>query len=519
MEQDNKFIRSLVQSAQSGKVVALEELYKMNINRIYAIALRMIANNPLAALLTQNTLITAWQQLARVRAEVPFADWLKSMAIYNSLNELREKKLQKDKKALKHFSGDAKSAKHSADPVEKAIAELNDDQRIILVLHLIEEYSTTEISDLYGLTKTKTEKLLEEAINKIAAGQDKSNAEIISLVKALPKEIKPHDEIIPAAMEAIREVKIEEFKEAESANGEKEEPPIEEEKIEPVKEKEKVKEKKSEKKKTKGNKKFVWIVISIVLAIVAVLYFTSRSKVWSIENHSGNFSLNSAVNTAVEVTPGDIIKTVVSSSVVISIPDVGKIKLLENTSLKRLDEENTAQLINGNLEITNSGALENFKLEIPKAVIEDFYTGNNYTVNVNEDGESIIKISSGWLEVQTQYDESVFPQGFELKLDDERGMGLPYPSDSDPSYVNQLEEYIFNGKKLNVLTIVLNKSKEEDAVTLWNLLRRVDDMQREQVYAKLAELVPPPKEVKKQEVLDLDSKMLYAWLDKIEWAL
>ena len=70
MEQDNKFIRSLVQSAQNGKVVALEELYTMNLNRIYAIAFRSTANKPLAGLLTQNTLINAWQQLSRIREEL-----------------------------------------------------------------------------------------------------------------------------------------------------------------------------------------------------------------------------------------------------------------------------------------------------------------------------------------------------------------------------------------------------------------------------------------------------------------
>ena len=51
MEQDNKFIKSLIESAQNGKVVALEELYKMNINRIYAIALRLTGKGPLAGLL------------------------------------------------------------------------------------------------------------------------------------------------------------------------------------------------------------------------------------------------------------------------------------------------------------------------------------------------------------------------------------------------------------------------------------------------------------------------------------
>jgi len=521
MEQDNKFIRSLVQSAQSGKVVALEELYKMNLNRIYAIALRTTANKPLAALLTQNTFINAWQQLSRVRAEVPFADWLKSMAIYDSLKEIREGKLQKDKKALKQFGGDGKSDKHFNDPVEKAISELPDKQRIAVVLHLIEKYSIAEIADLQSSTKNKTDEVLAEAIETIRKSVDelKSDVEIIEHIKNLPKEIESHYQIIPNALEAIREVKIEEFKEAESAIEEKEKLEKEEE-IEEIQEEKKEKEKKPEKtdkQKRKVNKKPILIMLTVILVIAAIYYVASITKVWTISDHTGNYTLNNNANTATKLSNGDILSTISSSSVIISIPDVGKIKLLENTSLKRLDEDNAAQLIKGDVVVENSGALENFQLQIPSAIIEDFYTGNNYNVSVDEESSSLIKISSGWLRVRTQLDESIFPQGYELKVNKERGMGLPYSSDSDPAYVFQLDEYIFNGKKLNVLGIVLSKSTVKDAITLWNLFKRVDEIQRDQVYTKLAELVPPPSALKKQELLNLNPEAIQIWLEEIEW--
>ena len=521
MEQDNKFIRSLVQSAQSGKVVALEELFKMNLNRIYAIALRTTANKPLAGLLTQNILINAWQQLSRVRAEVSFADWLKSMAIYHSLNEIREGKLQKDKKTLKQFGGDSKQDKHFTDPVEKAIYDLPDKQRITVVLHLIENYSSSEIADLQSSSKSKTDEAFTGAIENIgkSIGENHSAAEIVARIKKLPKEIEPQIEIIPHALEAIREVKIEEFNEAEKVSEAKAEPPEEKEDFEVVVKKEKVKEKKSEKKKIRFGRNPILAILIVGLLIAAVIYFMTYTEVWNISDHTGNFMLNESVNTGTEVSPNDVISTEASSSVIVSIPDVGKIKLLQNTSLKRQEEKNTAQLLSGSVIIQNSGSLEKFRLAIPSAVIEDFYVGNNYTVSLDDKGNSFIKVSSGWLQVSSQNGKVIFPEKYELKVSKERGMGVPYISGSNSSFVTQLDEYIFNGKKLNILGIVLSKSSVKDALTLWNLLQLVDERQRDLVYVKLEELVPPPDGTDKQGLLNLDSKMLFAWLDKIEWNL
>ncbi|MEJ2507420.1 MAG: sigma-70 family RNA polymerase sigma factor, partial [Ignavibacteriaceae bacterium] len=226
MEQDNKFIKSLIESAQNGKVVALEELYKMNIDRIYAIALRLTGNGPLAGLLVQNVLINAWRQLKRIRADVLFADWLKSMTIYDTLSELRKGKLQNDKKSIKQFKEDGKADSHFHEPLEKAISELQDNQRIVVVLNLIENYSISEIGDLLSLSETETQNILENAVQKVGESVSKKapDTKVTELIKNLPTEIQPHTEIIPWVLEFIREVKTEEFKEAEKTVREEEEP-------------------------------------------------------------------------------------------------------------------------------------------------------------------------------------------------------------------------------------------------------------------------------------------------------
>ena len=129
----------------------------------------------------------------------------------------------------------------------------------------------------------------------------------------------------------------------------------------------------------------------------------------------------------------------------------------------------------------------------------------------------MINLSLGWLRVYNKnLEESIFPQSFELKVTSEHGLGLPYSSDADLAYITHLEDYLFNGKSLNVLGIVLSNSAPRDAITLWNLMKRVDETQRNLVYTRLAELVPPPASVKKDKLLNLDSVMMQEWLEEIE---
>ncbi|MEJ2494462.1 MAG: hypothetical protein P8Y79_09080, partial [Ignavibacteriaceae bacterium] len=278
---------------------------------------------------------------------------------------------------------------HFHEPLEKAISELHDNQRIVVVLNLIENYSISEIGDLLSLSETETQNILENAVQKIGESVSKKapDTKVTELIKNLPTEIQPHTEIIPWVLEFIREVKTEEFKEAEKTVREEEEPPEEkdeeelerERKKERKKEKEKVKEKKLKKEKRKTFVSIIWVGATVIV-IVAAYYIITLKKPWSISGQTGNYTINNEINPGSEISQEEILFTKASSSVYLTIPGVGKLKLLSNTTLKRLDEKNTAQLISGKLIVNNIGAVEKFKLLIPDAIIEDYQTGDSYYV-------------------------------------------------------------------------------------------------------------------------------------------
>jgi len=82
-----------------------------------------------------------------------------------------------------------------------------------------------------------------------------------------------------------------------------------------------------------------------------------------------------------------------------------------------------------------------------------------------------------------------------------------------------LDQYLFEGKKIQSLNKILDASKSVDAITLWNLLKRVIPGHRGLVYEKLNEFVPQPENVTKEGILTLNEQMLQLWLTEIEWLM
>jgi hypothetical protein len=61
------------------------------------------------------------------------------------------------------------------------------------------------------------------------------------------------------------------------------------------------------------------------------------------------------------------------------------------------------------------------------------------------------------------------------------------------------------------LSLVLDQATERDEVTLWHLLSRVSEADRDRVFDRLATFVAPPPGVTRDGVRSGDKRMLDAW--------
>ncbi len=146
----------LVRRAQAGDAEAFDELYEQNVDRVFAVCLRMVASVPRAEELTQDTFVRAWQKLASFRGESAFSSWLHRLAVNVVLEDGRREQRREAHVMMVDDPARYDRAVGEASPeirldLERAIAALPRGARTILVLFDIEGYRQDEIGAMLGI--------------------------------------------------------------------------------------------------------------------------------------------------------------------------------------------------------------------------------------------------------------------------------------------------------------------------------------------------------------------------------
>src|SRR5207245_7836368 len=82
----------LVRRAQTGDRIAVEQLYRDNVGRVYALCFRMAGTADLAEELAQDVFVRAWQKLGSFRGESAFSSWLHPLTVNVALSERRSRR-------------------------------------------------------------------------------------------------------------------------------------------------------------------------------------------------------------------------------------------------------------------------------------------------------------------------------------------------------------------------------------------------------------------------------------------
>lgn len=169
----------IVKLCLTGDTLAFKELYERNVGKIYALCLRITANEDIADELTQEVFIKAWEKIKSFGFKSKFSTWLYSIAVNTFLMMKRnEKRFTEKLSELGNIIASEKPADNvylwdSGIDLEKLIAELPEKMRLILILHDIEGYKHHEISKMLsietGTSKAhlhKARKILREKFSK-----------------------------------------------------------------------------------------------------------------------------------------------------------------------------------------------------------------------------------------------------------------------------------------------------------------------------------------------------------------
>ena len=167
----------LVRRAQGGDVAAFERLFVTFRGRIYALCLRMTSEPSRAEDLAQDTFVRAWQKLETFGGKSEFSTWLYRLTVNTVLADLRTQgrwhdRLVEGEDAFAQVPAAPGRSSLSAVDLERAIADLPPQARLIFVLYDVEGYRHREIASMTGLAEGTSKahlhqarKLLRKALN------------------------------------------------------------------------------------------------------------------------------------------------------------------------------------------------------------------------------------------------------------------------------------------------------------------------------------------------------------------
>lgn len=238
---------------------------------------------------------------------------------------------------------------------------------------------------------------------------------------------------------------------------------------------------------------------------------------WQVQSLNGAPQIgNKKIAAQGQLGVGEWLETDATSRAQIAVGSIGRVDIDENTRVRLLQTQPTEhrlELARGKMSAMIWAPPRLFFVDTPSAVAADL--GCAYTLEVDDHGAGLLRVTSGWVALELQDRESMVPAGAACKTRPGVGPGTPYFEDAAPSFQAALEAFDFKHDAA-ALNVMLSEARARDTLTLWHLLARVEGADRERVYDKIASFVPPPQGVTREGVLKLDQGMLDRWKDALE---
>jgi RNA polymerase sigma-70 factor (ECF subfamily) len=175
----------LIAEAIAGDLESFETLYRRYSARVYGLCLRLTRHEADAQDCTQETFIRAWRQLGRFRGDSAFGTWLHRIAVNEVLS--RRRRASTEQRYLRVVQPETAPSDQEGtidvEELERAIRQLPDRARDVLVLHKI-----------YGYTHEETGKMLDIAAGTCKAQVHRALKLVIRSLRTAPLDPAKREE-------------------------------------------------------------------------------------------------------------------------------------------------------------------------------------------------------------------------------------------------------------------------------------------------------------------------------------
>jgi len=267
--------------------------------------------------------------------------------------------------------------------------------------------------------------------------------------------------------------------------------------------------------------------VLLLVASAGVFWIYRSSRVppkpsWFVKRLDGAPRIGSEqISNNGRLAVGEWLETDGSSRAQIDVATIGNVDIEENSRVRLLQsraDEHRLELVRGKMSARIWAPPRLFFVDTPSAVAADY--GCAYTLEVKDDGGSLLHVTSGWVAMESKDLESLVPAGASCETRPGVGPGTAYFDDALPSFREALKKVDFErdaAVRSAALTTVLDHARPRDTLTLWHLFRRSEGTtDRERLYDKLTGFVTPPPGVTREGMLRFDEKMMSQWVELLE---
>jgi RNA polymerase sigma-70 factor (ECF subfamily) len=163
--------RRLVRDAQRGSVEALEALFKREWPRAYRAAYLVVHDAAVAEDIAQEAFLAAVRALDRFDRRRPFGPWMHRIAVNRAIDVSRARALRREVDAAAAAPEEAPPDRPSmpfSDELLRALRRLGPEQRAIVALRYLFEYTPGEIARALELPRGTVNSRLRRALDRLA---------------------------------------------------------------------------------------------------------------------------------------------------------------------------------------------------------------------------------------------------------------------------------------------------------------------------------------------------------------
>lgn len=282
----------------------------------------------------------------------------------------------------------------------------------------------------------------------------------------------------------------------------------------------------------KSNRIYKYAVITLIAAVILITFLPSLLKnkisiqqiqdkivpTWKVTKTMGITLLASNIlDQSGYMKEGEELETKDSSRAVIEIDNLGTVTLEPNTRIRFVKSDSVEKRISvlyGSVHAKINAKPRTFFVDTKSVTAIDL--GCAYNLTVDSSGDAMLYVDSGSVILTSNGRESLVPAGKYCMAKAGIGPGTPYRKNASKEFKDALLSYDFGNGGSEAVNTLLKHAKKTDAVTLINMLPRIEGASKGKVYERLKILAPPPVNFTYDSIPHMDMNDLQEWIQKLQ---